>query len=813
MQNVKIVTLFALFLLFGVSAAMAAPVTFQVDMSVQIDNGTFDPNVQDVVVRGDFNGWAGNEEMLTLDVDNIWLGTFEIENGVYGFKFVIVNTGDIWESDIDNRPLVVEGIPVTLPVVYFNNEEPAGTAYPYEIDFTVDMSVMIDLGSFDPNTDGVIIRGGAPEIGNWGGYTAMAANGDGTYSVTINFASLEVGVPLEYKFVIDDDNDQADPVTWEEPPGGNRVFIPTGDEPDDGNDGDLDITMLTVYFSDNVGSLSEDMLITFELDGRAAILKHNDVGIPGVMEDEIEWFIVTGPWDSWEWTPGAYGTVTLLDNGVGADEVAGDSVFSAEYILPAGSDLNFPYKYGANGYDNEAGFGANYFIELPDEPELRLDDTFGSIGDWYDDWMPPAYPMATIAQIQTGVFQPGEQVMVHGVITQGHGTIHTTYVDVYVQDDSGYGIMMYASDPGLGQGLDRGDEIIVTAEIDQYYDTTELVNWLVEVVSDDNPLPAPMTWDTGDFDDQVPYEGVWAELTGELMTDPGQPGDTYNLMIDDGTGEATVRMYGDANIDLTMYSAGDWVTFRGTVDTYGGVCQLQPSENVDVEPFSNAPATLTVTPQDNIIPANGGTLVYDVHLVSSLPGSYPNVMYWTAVELPNGSEYGPLYQQPFTLTPFMDVTLTGLTQTIPPNAPAGNYTFIARAGYPTQHVTGTFAFSKEGTTAGVLNMDEWTATGWEVASDAAEIVTLPDEFELGAAYPNPFNPSTTIRVALPEASDLSVSVFNVMGQQVAELANSRYVAGEHTLTFDASNLSSGLYFVRAMVPGQLNATQKVMLVR
>ncbi len=812
MQNVKIVTLFALFLLFGVSAAMAAPVTFQVDMSVQIDNGTFDPNVQDVVVRGDFNGWSGNEEMLTLDVDNVWWGTFEIENGAYGYKFVIVNTGDIWEDNIDNRPLTVGFEPITLDVVYFNNEEPAGVSYPYEIDFTVDMSVMIDNGTFDPNVDAMIIRGGAAELGNWGGYTALTANGDETYSITVNFTSLEVGTALEYKFVIDVGNNQSDPVEWEEPPGGNRQFIPTGDEPDDGNDGDLDVTLDPVYFSDNIGGLSDDMLVTFVLDGRPAILKHNDVGIPGVMEDEIEWFIVTGPWDSWTWTPGAYGNVTLLDDGQGADAVAGDSLFTAQYTLPAGSSFNFTYKYGANGYDNEAGMGANYFIELADETTLTVEDMFGSIGDWYDDWTPSPYAVATIQEIQNGTYQPGDLVQVMGVITQGNNTVHTGYVDVYVQDNSGYGIMMYASDPNLGIGLDRGTAVTVYAEVAQYYDTTELVNWTFDILSTGNPLPQPMTWDTGDFDDQVPYEGVWAELTGELMTDPGQPGDTYNLMIDDGSGEATIRMYGDANIDLTMYSAGDWVTFRGTVDTYSGVCQLQPSEDVDVEPFSNAPATLTLIPQDHFIPANGGTLTYDVHLVSNLPGSYPNVMYWTAVELPNGTEYGPISQQYFTLSPFMNVTLTSMTQ-VPASAPSGAYTFIGRVGYPTMYITGTFVFYKEGTAAGTMNLDEWTTTDLAFADEAIEIVSLPDEYELGAAYPNPFNPSTTIRVALPEASDLAVSVFNVMGQQVAELANGRYVAGEHTLTFDASNLASGLYFVRATVPGQMNATQKVMLVR
>ena len=80
-------------------------------------------------------------------------------------------------------------------------------------------------------------------------------------------------------------------------------------------------------------------------------------------------------------------------------------------------------------------------------------------------------------------------------------------------------------------------------------------------------------------------------------------------------------------------------------------------------------------------------------------------------------------------------------------------------------------------------------------------------------YPNPFNPTTMVSVSLPQAADLTVTVYNITGQQVVELANSQFSAGNHMLTFDASNLASGLYFIQAHVPGHLNTTQKVMLVR
>ena len=77
----------------------------------------------------------------------------------------------------------------------------------------------------------------------------------------------------------------------------------------------------------------------------------------------------------------------------------------------------------------------------------------------------------------------------------------------------------------------------------------------------------------------------------------------------------------------------------------------------------------------------------------------------------------------------------------------------------------------------------------------------PETFALNNNYPNPFNPATTISVELPEAAVVSLRVFNVMGQQVAQLANGNYPAGYHQVTFDASKLSSGLYIARFEATG------------
>ncbi len=94
---------------------------------------------------------------------------------------------------------------------------------------------------------------------------------------------------------------------------------------------------------------------------------------------------------------------------------------------------------------------------------------------------------------------------------------------------------------------------------------------------------------------------------------------------------------------------------------------------------------------------------------------------------------------------------------------------------------------------------------------------IPTEFALYPNYPNPFNPSTTIRVALPVDASVSLVVYNTLGQKVAELMSGTVAAGYHDVTFDASNLASGLYIYRIAAQGivgkEFNSVQKMLLMK
>ena len=91
---------------------------------------------------------------------------------------------------------------------------------------------------------------------------------------------------------------------------------------------------------------------------------------------------------------------------------------------------------------------------------------------------------------------------------------------------------------------------------------------------------------------------------------------------------------------------------------------------------------------------------------------------------------------------------------------------------------------------------------------------LPEEFAVGPNYPNPFNPTTTIPFELDEPSEVTGRVYDIMGRQIAVLANQEeFPAGDHTLQFNASGLTSGIYILRIELNSGENRTQKITLIK
>jgi hypothetical protein len=89
---------------------------------------------------------------------------------------------------------------------------------------------------------------------------------------------------------------------------------------------------------------------------------------------------------------------------------------------------------------------------------------------------------------------------------------------------------------------------------------------------------------------------------------------------------------------------------------------------------------------------------------------------------------------------------------------------------------------------------------------------LAKSFKLFAPYPNPFNPNTTIKFSIPAASNVSLKIYDIIGNEVASLVNGRKEAGEYEVDFNAKNLPSGIYFSTLRSNGNTQ-TQKLILMK
>ena len=104
------------------------------------------------------------------------------------------------------------------------------------------------------------------------------------------------------------------------------------------------------------------------------------------------------------------------------------------------------------------------------------------------------------------------------------------------------------------------------------------------------------------------------------------------------------------------------------------------------------------------------------------------------------------------------------------------------------------------------------SNGLHMLSSLQEDIILPENYGLAPAYPNPFNPTTTINFAIPADTEVFISVYNLQGREVVSLANGSYDTGYHSVIWNADTHSSGVYFVK-MVAGSHVDTQKIVLMK
>jgi hypothetical protein len=133
---------------------------------------------------------------------------------------------------------------------------------------------------------------------------------------------------------------------------------------------------------------------------------------------------------------------------------------------------------------------------------------------------------------------------------------------------------------------------------------------------------------------------------------------------------------------------------------------------------------------------------------------------------------------------------------------------------------GVFTYEITDPTIEAISVTATTSDGNTTGFSFLELITdvekednnIPTEFSLAQNYPNPFNPSTTITFSIPNEQLVSLKVFNSLGEEVANLVNENKPIGNYSVSFDASELPSGVYFYKISA-GNFVETKKMILLR
>jgi len=113
---------------------------------------------------------------------------------------------------------------------------------------------------------------------------------------------------------------------------------------------------------------------------------------------------------------------------------------------------------------------------------------------------------------------------------------------------------------------------------------------------------------------------------------------------------------------------------------------------------------------------------------------------------------------------------------------------------------------------GIIQIDLVQGVGSQVVSNGNISGLVPGQFSLAQNYPNPFNPSTTIYYSLPKSSNVKLTVYDVLGNEVSTLVNENKLAGTHKIDFISGYLASGIYFYK-LVAGDYVEVKKMTLIK
>ncbi len=411
-------------------------------------------------------------------------------------------------------------------------------------------------------------------------------------------------------------------------------------------------------------------------------------------------------------------------------------------------------------------------------------------------------------------------------------SVYTVTIDTFAVDDTLYFKFIINS---TGWEADPNREYVVPSGSSVYYAwfDRDSIYSLPKAISVTFQCNMEFEKVSGRFDpanDTLTARGDFNGWSGNDIMEPGLDPNIYEFTYTDtlGVGESVNYKYAYISSGTTNWESGDNRVLTISQQDYhnGFASVLRTFNDLTIQTITNAPCTIKfVTYMEGAINANTGTQFPSIDNVV-LAGANPP-LHWPAAGWPNADS---------TLVYFMydDGTHGDVTagdnywsrDLIFPIYSALDIEYKHGANWGDATTLGNDNENSVGTnhhivlhprTVSATVIDSFGIMGYHQLQDELlgikEISSnVPENYNLSQNYPNPFNPTTMIRFSLKETGVVSLKVYNVIGQLVATLVNEQKPAGTYEYNFDASHLSSGIYFY-TIKAGDFSATKKMILMK
>jgi hypothetical protein len=354
----------------------------------------------------------------------------------------------------------------------------------------------------------------------------------------------------------------------------------------------------------------------------------------------------------------------------------------------------------------------------------------------------------------------GERVRTFGTVSAVKA-----YGDFWIQeaDATWSGVFVYFPDVEPV----RGDFVMVEADVAEYYGLTELTNPEVTILSSGNPLPSPLVINTGD-------------LAGGC----GAGAEAY---------EGVVVMVQNVSCVADTNEYGEWY-----VDDYAKVaCQID-DDMYTYDPYLGQPFTSII-----------GVCDYSYSEYEILPREALDICEAVAVELASFDAAAGDGQVTLSWRTAAEIETHSFNiyrdgekiASVPAFGDAHDYTYVDR--------------DVENGTAYSYQLSDVDLDGTETMHPMVCSVTpnaVPGEYALNQNYPNPFNPNTEISYAIPAETHVTLSIYNLLGQEITTLVDEVKEAGQHAISWDAADNASGVYFYHLQTD-DFSATKKMVFMK